>query len=159
MYPVLKRTCWAIVLLIRSFVLPRSRCRRRRGLLKCLFPRPEKRASCIIIKLLIRTCSQNIFRRKVRLGTRHFMNHLQKTHNLQSKQCNPHQKRLQQEANNYINYNDQNLWSSWNLPKPNLQFTFSPNLPALMTLSLVLILVLFRAWTWTNSLSSSLQLM
>ena len=53
------------------------------------------------------------------------MNHLQKTHNLQSKQCNPHQKRLQQEANDYINYNDQNLWSSWNLPQPNLQFTFS----------------------------------
>ena len=40
MYTVLQRTCWAIVLLIRSFVLPRPRCRRRRrrrrrrGLLK-----------------------------------------------------------------------------------------------------------------------------
>ena len=33
-HTVLKRTCWAIVLLIRSFVLPRTRCRRRRGLLK-----------------------------------------------------------------------------------------------------------------------------
>ena len=32
-YKVSKRTCWAIVLSIRSFVLPRSRCRRRRGLL------------------------------------------------------------------------------------------------------------------------------
>ena len=34
MYTDLQRTCWAIVLLIRSFVLPRPRCRRRRGLLK-----------------------------------------------------------------------------------------------------------------------------
>ena len=34
MYTVLQRTCWAIVLLIRSFVLPRPRCRHRRGLLK-----------------------------------------------------------------------------------------------------------------------------
>ena len=31
---VLKRTCWAIVLLIRSFVFPCPRCRRRRGLFK-----------------------------------------------------------------------------------------------------------------------------
>ena len=30
MYKVLKRTCWAIVLPIRSIVFPRSRCRRRR---------------------------------------------------------------------------------------------------------------------------------
>ena len=37
-------------MLNRSFVLPRPRCRRRRrGLLKCLFPRPEKRASCSAI--------------------------------------------------------------------------------------------------------------
>ena len=34
MYKVLKRTCWAIVLPIRSFVFPCPRCRRRRGLLK-----------------------------------------------------------------------------------------------------------------------------
>ena len=34
MYTVLKDTYWAIVLLIRSFVLPRPRFRRRRGLLK-----------------------------------------------------------------------------------------------------------------------------
>ena len=34
MYKVLKRTCWAIVLPIRSFVFPRPRCSRRRGLLK-----------------------------------------------------------------------------------------------------------------------------
>ena len=34
MYKVLKRTCWAIVLPIRSFVFPRPRYRRRRGLLK-----------------------------------------------------------------------------------------------------------------------------
>ena len=34
MYKVLKRTCWAIVLPIRSFVFPRPHCRRRRGLLK-----------------------------------------------------------------------------------------------------------------------------
>ena len=34
MYKVLKRMCWAIVLPIRSFVFPRPRCRRRRGLLK-----------------------------------------------------------------------------------------------------------------------------
>ena len=36
MYKVLKRTCWAIVLPIRSFVFPRPRFRRRRGLLKVL---------------------------------------------------------------------------------------------------------------------------
>ena len=34
MYKVLKRTCWAIVLPIGSFVFPCPRCRRRRGLLK-----------------------------------------------------------------------------------------------------------------------------
>ena len=34
MNKVLKRTCWAIVLPIRSFVFSRSRCRRRRGLRK-----------------------------------------------------------------------------------------------------------------------------
>ena len=34
MYKVLKRTCWAIVLPIRSFVFPCPRCRRRRGLLR-----------------------------------------------------------------------------------------------------------------------------
>ena len=34
MHTVLKRTWWAIDLLIRSFVLPRPRCCRRRGLLK-----------------------------------------------------------------------------------------------------------------------------
>ena len=34
MYKVLKRTCWAIVLPIRSFLFPCPRCRRRRGLLK-----------------------------------------------------------------------------------------------------------------------------
>ena len=34
MYQVLLCTCRAIVLLIKSFVLPRSRCRCRRGLLK-----------------------------------------------------------------------------------------------------------------------------
>ena len=34
MYTVLKRTWWAIDLLIRSFVLLRPRYRRRRGLLK-----------------------------------------------------------------------------------------------------------------------------
>ena len=34
MYTVFIRTCLAIVLLIRSFVLPSSRCRHRRGLLK-----------------------------------------------------------------------------------------------------------------------------
>ena len=34
MYKVLKRTWWAIVLPIRSFVFPCPRCRRRRGLLK-----------------------------------------------------------------------------------------------------------------------------
>ena len=34
MYKVLKRTCLAIVLPIRSFVFPCPRCRRRRGLLK-----------------------------------------------------------------------------------------------------------------------------
>ena len=36
MYKVLKHTCWAIVLPIRSFVFPCPRCRRRRGLLKVL---------------------------------------------------------------------------------------------------------------------------
>ena len=30
MYTVLKRSCWAIVLLMNSFVFPRLRCRRRR---------------------------------------------------------------------------------------------------------------------------------
>ena len=34
MYQDSKRTCTAIVLLIKPFVLWRSRCRRRRGLLK-----------------------------------------------------------------------------------------------------------------------------
>ena len=34
MYKVSKRTCTAIVLLIKPFVWRRSRCRRRRGLLK-----------------------------------------------------------------------------------------------------------------------------
>ena len=34
MYTVSKRTCRAIVLFIRSVVLPRPRCCRRRGLLK-----------------------------------------------------------------------------------------------------------------------------
>ena len=34
MYKALKRTCWAIVLPIRSIVFPRSRCRNCRGLLK-----------------------------------------------------------------------------------------------------------------------------
>ena len=34
MYTVLKRSCWAIVLLMNSFVFPRLRCRRRRALLK-----------------------------------------------------------------------------------------------------------------------------
>ena len=34
MYTVLKHTCWAIVLVIRPFVLSRPRCRRRRALLK-----------------------------------------------------------------------------------------------------------------------------
>ena len=34
MYKVLKRTCWAIVLPIRSFLFPCPRCRRRCGLLK-----------------------------------------------------------------------------------------------------------------------------
>ena len=34
MYKVLKHTCWATVLPIRSFVLSRLRCRRRRDLLK-----------------------------------------------------------------------------------------------------------------------------
>ena len=34
MYKVLKRMCWTIVLVIRSFVFPCPRCRRRRGLLK-----------------------------------------------------------------------------------------------------------------------------
>ena len=34
MNKVLKRTCWAIFLSIRSFVFPCPRCRRRRGLLK-----------------------------------------------------------------------------------------------------------------------------
>ena len=33
MYKVLKRACSAIVLPIRFFVFPRTRCRRRRGLL------------------------------------------------------------------------------------------------------------------------------
>ena len=36
MYTVLKRTCSAIALLRRPFVLPRPRCRRRRALLKVL---------------------------------------------------------------------------------------------------------------------------
>ena len=36
MYKVLKRTCWAIVLPISSFVFPCPRCRHRRGLLKVL---------------------------------------------------------------------------------------------------------------------------
>ena len=34
MYTVLKRTCKAIFLLIKPFVSPRSRCRRRPGVLK-----------------------------------------------------------------------------------------------------------------------------
>ena len=34
MYTELKRTCWAIVRLIGSFILPRPRCRRHRDLLK-----------------------------------------------------------------------------------------------------------------------------
>ena len=34
MYKILKRTCLAIVLPIRSFVFPCPRCRHRRGLLK-----------------------------------------------------------------------------------------------------------------------------
>ena len=32
-YNALKRTCWAVILLITFFVLPRPRCRRRRGFL------------------------------------------------------------------------------------------------------------------------------
>ena len=34
MYKIFKRTCWAIVLLIKSIVFLRPRCRRCRGLLK-----------------------------------------------------------------------------------------------------------------------------
>ena len=34
MYKIFKRTCWAIVLLIKSIVFPCPRCRRCRGLLK-----------------------------------------------------------------------------------------------------------------------------
>ena len=46
MYKIFKRTCWAIVLLIKSIVFPCPRCRRRRGLLKV--PNDEPLSSIVI---------------------------------------------------------------------------------------------------------------
>ena len=60
MYKVLKRTCKAIVLLIKSFVLPCTRCRRRRGLLKILTEHVHGNRACICHRLHSELYNENL---------------------------------------------------------------------------------------------------